>query len=94
METTNKQLTATITEKEYLDRAGNLFNELKNMADSHPEWGMFAYVCTPNEQGSVAAITGNDFEQAIYRAAQQMEGLAYAAIRAAIRIIQNTKTEK
>lgn len=41
-----------------------------------------------------AAITGNSFEQAIYMAAQQREGLAYAAIRAAIHIIQNAKTKK
>jgi len=64
------------------------------MADSHPEWGMFAYICTSDEQGTVAAIKSNDFEQAIYRAAQRREGLAYAAIRAAIRIVQNAKTEK
>lgn len=94
METTKKQLTATITEKEYFDRAKDLLNEVRNMADSHPEWGMFAYICTPNKQGSVAAITGDDFEQAIYRAAQLREGLAYAAIKAAIHIMQNAKTEK
>lgn len=41
-----------------------------------------------------ATITGNSFEQAIYMAAQQREGLAYAAIRAATYIIQNTITEK
>lgn len=94
METTKKQPTATITEQEYLDRAKDLLSEVRNMANSHPEWGMFAYVCTSNEQGSVAAIKGNDFEQAIYRAAQKKEGLAYAAVRAALRIIQNAKTEK
>lgn len=94
METTKKQPTATITEKEYLDRAKDLLNEIRNMADSHPEWGMFAYICTSDEQGSVAAIKGSDFEKAIYRAAQLREGLAYAAIKAAIRIIQNAKTEK
>ena len=94
METTKKQPTATITEQEYLDRAKDLLNEVRNMADSHPEWGMFAYICTSDEQGLVAAIKSNDFEQAIYRAAQRREGLAYAAIRAAIRIVQNAKTEK
>jgi len=94
METTKKQPTATITEQEYIDRAKDLMSEVRNMADSHPGWGMFAYFCTSNEQGSVAALTGNDFEQAIYRAAQRREGLAYAAIRAAIRIVQNAKIEK
>lgn len=94
METTKKQPTATITEQEYLDRAQDLLNEVRNMADSRPGCGMFAYICTSNGQGCIAALTGDDFEQAIYRAAQQREGLAYAAIRAAIRIVQNAKTEK
>ena len=94
METTKKQPTATITEQEYLDRAQDLLNEVRNMADSNPGCGMFAYICTPNEQGCIAAIKGSDFERAIYRAAQLREGLAYAAIKASINIIQNANTEK